>query len=118
MMDSPEIVRLYAAGEHLRQIAEKAGVTHEAVRQRLLKAGVTLRPRVGSHRAPAAGGRKASAETVALMEEIAADLPQFPSGAGVDDLIDWLGEDRHAITRAIGVMFFRGTVRIIPADRP
>jgi transcriptional regulator of aromatic amino acid metabolism len=39
------IVRLYSEGQSLQKIANKYHVSHIAIRNRLLKAGVTMRPR-------------------------------------------------------------------------
>ena len=39
-----EARQLYEDGLSLRQVAARVGITHNAVKKRLLKAGVTLRP--------------------------------------------------------------------------
>jgi predicted DNA-binding protein YlxM (UPF0122 family) len=39
---------LYAKGFTLRQIAERLGLTHQAVHQKLTAAGVAMRPRGGN----------------------------------------------------------------------
>lgn len=44
-MSVAEMVRLYNAGYSLRDIGWKANYSHTAVRDRLLAAGVTMRPR-------------------------------------------------------------------------
>lgn len=49
-----ELRRRYLLGESLRQLANAFGMSHESVRRRLLRAGVTLRPR-GEPRAYALG---------------------------------------------------------------
>jgi len=39
-----DIIQAYQSGKTLRAIAAEVGVTHETVRNRLIKAGVALRP--------------------------------------------------------------------------
>lgn len=91
-----EIIRRYEAGEHLRQIGDAVGRSHERVRQILLSAGVTLRPR--SHR-----GRRSS--RTALVAEILEDLTaEFPDGASLSQLAEWFGGERSALLSAIRLL--------------
>jgi predicted DNA-binding protein YlxM (UPF0122 family) len=46
--DVERMKAMYAKGLTLRQIAEKLGVTHQAVHQQLTRAGVPMRPRGGN----------------------------------------------------------------------
>lgn len=46
--DVAHLKELYDRGLTLRQIAERVGMTHQAVHQKLVRAGVELRPRGGN----------------------------------------------------------------------
>lgn len=110
MTPTADIVAAYAAGQHLRQVGQRFGLSHEAVRKRLLKAGVSLRPRSRK-----GSGRPLGPAKTALMAEVAGDLWHFPAGANIDDLTDWLGSTRRDLREAVAALFASGTIRIIPA---
>lgn len=106
-----EMARLYAAGQHLRQIGKTFKTSRETVRQRLMAAGITMRPRSANGR-NTGGGRPISNAKSLLMQEIETDLPTFGAGATVDDLADWLGTPRRELSFAVAALFVRGKVRI------
>jgi len=110
-----EIVRLYAEGRHLREIGKIIGRSHEAVRLRLLSAGVVLRPRSEEGKK---GRGRLGVEKAALMAEIVADLPRFPNGATVADLAGWLGSPMAEISGSVHALFLRGRIRISLTDGP
>jgi len=102
------VIARYRAGGTLRSLASEFGVTHEGIRQCLLAHGQSLRPH-GWH-------SRLDPEIAALAAEIAADIPkQFPAGASVSDLVDWLGSSPTRIKQAIDVLLARGTIKSVSA---
>lgn len=101
------IVDRYIAGEHLRQIAEAEGLSHETVRQRLLRAGVTLRRR--------SSGSDRKLKREALSGEVLEDLSRWPEGATVADLMEWYGKGRAEVITALAALLADGTIKILSA---
>lgn len=100
------IVALYSEGNSLRRVGQAFGLSNIGVRNVLLHEGCPIRP-VGRQPFPS----ELHAELIALADEIAGDLPsQFPRGAKVADLMDWLGEPPIRIGLALGVLASRGAV--------
>lgn len=94
---------LYLEGKHLREIGAIVGRSHEGVRRALQRQGVPMRPRSSSR--PKRG-------LTPLQAEVLADLENWPDGATVDDLMDWLGESREAASAIIMRLFSKALISV------
>jgi hypothetical protein len=72
-IQTSELIKLYKSGLGLRQVGARVGITHEAVRLRLLAAGVQLRRR-GMGRRKAIGPTMLDRATLADIRRLYVDL--------------------------------------------
>lgn len=104
-MNVSEIVEAYQQGQHLRQIGEAVGRSHEWVRLTLLREGVKLRPR---------NSRKQCLSPLA--EELGHDLPNFREPVTASVVADWFGCTQAEAVSAAAELFNAGRASISGAS--